>query len=74
MKGISDRHPVKFKYFIFLGKVAKKQLGNAVTVKLVEEISQNMFRYFKKNIPDTRSEESKKAGTNNTQLSIPIIS
>jgi DNA (cytosine-5)-methyltransferase 1 len=54
-------------------KVAKKQLGNAVTVKLVEEIAKNMFSYFNKNIPDIRSEESKKAGTNDAQLSLPII-
>tara|TARA_A100001011_G_scaffold305624_1_gene320285 strand:+ start:625 stop:1137 length:513 start_codon:yes stop_codon:yes gene_type:complete len=41
-------------------KVAKKQLGNAVTVRVVEEIAANMIYYYDKNAPDVRSDISKK--------------
>lgn len=50
-------------------KVAKKQLGNAVTVKVVEEIASQMISYYLKNIPDLRSDISKKSGRKDPQLS-----
>ena len=50
-------------------KVAKKQLGNAITVKVVEEIAANMISYYDKNMPDLRSDISKKSGRKDPQLS-----
>ena len=50
-------------------KVAKKQLGNAVTVRVVEEIAANMIHYYGKNIPDLRSDISQKLDVKDPQLS-----
>ena len=46
-------------------KIAKKQLGNAVTVKVVEEIAANLMKYYEASIPDLRDEKFKMQGVKN---------
>ena len=61
--------PDDFDFSDVTTKIAKKQLGNAVTVRVVEEIAANMLHYQDKNIPDYRSDISKKSGVEDPQQS-----